>query len=968
MTILTRFKRPLMLGVIVLALSLFVLVRGQLTQASQATFDFDKVSASALPERSFARAITAQTGAKPQGVATSFYSDQGLSVSLNEAQRVDYTLTVETTGWYQLSVEMQDTSLNLLTNRVRLLLNGESPYIETDSLALRNRWNMPATDFPLDRYGHEIMPVAFKDSNLRDVLLFDATALTAEPLRFYLIEGTHTVRLEHIQGVFNVAALTLRSVPEIPTYEAILADFNDRDVASQTIIIPAESFVAKSNPSTRLLNLNDPQATQYDTRFQRLNTLDGWSFRHGGDALYYRVNVEEAGWYNLSFKYRQNYLMQMPVFRELRINGEVPFVEAQWLPFHYSNNFTTTTLGDDEPYWFYFEEGEHELSLRVVLEPYRNSYHQIVRVMEEMTDLSLEIKRLTGNTRDRYRNWRLEQFIPDVGDRLDRWIATLENIEEGLNTYAQVAQPGELTHIVIARRHLETLQEDLNDLPNQLTLLSDGDASAAQLLGTAAQIFLENGLDIEVLFLAGDAPLPRTQALPWVRLWESTKRFFLSFGQQGYTVTSAAENTLEIWVNYPRQYVEIMQQIIDAEFTPLTGINVQLSIMPDENKLILANAANAAPDIALGVNHWVPYEFAIRGASLDLRQFEGYEDTVSHFAPGVMIPYAFEEGMFGLPLTQNFWVTFYRRDILNSLNLPVPDTWEEVVQILPELQRFGMNYFHPIAQFGGFKPFVATIPFIYQFGGELYTDDGMQTLLNSDTNLEGVRLMTELFTIYDMPKQVPNFYNHFRTGLLPIGISDLATYLQLTIAAPEIAGQWNIAPHPGLRQEDGTVSRYAASGAQSLMILSGTEKPDEAWRFIEWFLDTPTQVNFAYRLQTAYGTEFLWNTANLEAFRQVPLPPEHIDVILAQWEFAMEASRIPGYYMVERELSNAWNRIVFNDANPRITLDNAVRIANREIIYRMEEFGYVDQGQVIRPYNVPTIRNIHEWLKERPRD
>ncbi len=244
----------------------------------------------------------------------------------------------------------------------------------------------------------------------------------------------------------------------------------------------------------------------------------------------------------------------------------------------------------------------------------------------------------------------------------------------------------------------------------------------------------------------------------------------------------------------------------------------------------------------------------------------------------------------------------------------------------------------------------------------------MQTLLNSDANLEGINLMTELFTIYDMPKQVPNFYNHFRTGLLPIGISDLATYLQLTIAAPEIAGQWNIAPHPGLELEDGSISRYAASGAQSLMILSGTEKPDEAWRFIEWFLDTPTQVNFAYRLQTAYGTEFLWNTANLEAFRQIPLPPEHIDVILAQWEFAMEASRIPGYYMVERELSNAWNRIVFNDANPRITLDNAVRIANREIIYRMEEFGYVEQGQVVRPYKVPTIRNIHDWLKEHPRD
>ena len=72
--------------------------------------------------------------------------------------------------------------------------------------------------------------------------------------------------------------------------------------------------------------------------------------------------------------------------------------------------------------------------------------------------------------------------------------------------------------------------------------------------------------------------------------------------------------------------------------------------------------------------------------------------------------------------------------------------------------------------------------------------------------------------------------------------------------------------------------------------------------------------------------------------------------------------------MVERELSNSWNRIVFNDSNPRITLDNAVRVANREILYRMEEFGYVENGQVIRPYRVPTILNIQEWLTEHDND
>jgi hypothetical protein len=68
--------------------------------------------------------------------------------------------------------------------------------------------------------------------------------------------------------------------------------------------------------------------------------------------------------------------------------------------------------------------------------------------------------------------------------------------------------------------------------------------------------------------------------------------------------------------------------------------------------------------------------------------------------------------------------------------------------------------------------------------------------------------------------------------------------------------------------------------------------------------------------------------------------------------------------MVEREISNAWNTIVFDDANPRVTLDEAVKTANREILYKMEEFGYVVDGEIQRSYNVPTIYNIDYWLKE----
>jgi ABC-type glycerol-3-phosphate transport system substrate-binding protein len=276
-----------------------------------------------------------------------------------------------------------------------------------------------------------------------------------------------------------------------------------------------------------------------------------------------------------------------------------------------------------------------------------------------------------------------------------------------------------------------------------------------------------------------------------------------------------------------------------------------------------------------------------------------------------------------------------------------------------------MNYFVPLAMYSGLKPFVATLPFIYQFGGDLYTDNGMQTAINSDETLEGIRLMSELFTHYNVPKFVGNFYNHFRYGMLPIGISDLSTYLLLETAAAELDGLWGMDLHPGVYDDDtGEIVRYAAVGGQSNMILSSTAHADEAWDFMSWWMSEPVQTEFAFTLQSTYGKAYFWNTANLKAFANIPMPSNVRDIILEQWEYGIEASRIPGNYMVEREISNAWTKIVFEGTNPRQALDEAVRISNREILYKMGEFGYTENGVIIKDYTVPSIKNIDLWLTE----
>lgn len=884
---------------------------------------------------------------------------------LQAGAEVSFSAPVEKAGLYQLAFDYYDLEDSILPLEFSLQINGEYPFFESRTLKIAADWRLTRTEFSLDRYGNEIQPISEKIRRWDNYLISDPNRFH-KSFKFYLEPGD-IISLNSEYGRFLLGGFYLLSPEEIPAYSAYLANLQGEEIVG-LIGLPAENFYSRNDPSVRLRSERDPSASSYHSQFLRLNTIDGTSWRNGGQSIAWKLETEEAGFYRISFKYLQNTLKEMPVFREIKVNGKVPYLELAAYAFPYTENWLNRTLVDEkgETLLIYLEEGINTIELTSVLYPYRNAIEDLRSVMNEISALALEVKKMTGNMDDAYRDWDVEDNIPDAKARLSAMATKAREIHNDLLVLSKTSKPAELANLLSAAKMLDDLAKKVNSLPSRLLKLSDGDASAAQLIGDLMQRLMNTGLELQNIYFHGEEKIPKPRANVFVRIWEGSKQLVLSFTNNPYKAKKAREGELVVWVNHPRQYIEIMQNLIDSEYDgPLP---VTLSQMPDENKLILANATGRSPDVAVGINHWIPHEFAIRGAALDLRQFKGFNETVAKFSKGMMIPYAFEEGIYGLPETQNFWVTFYRKDILSNIGIDeIPETWDQIIAILPQLQRYGMNYYLPISMFEGLKPFVVTLPFIYQFGGTLFSEDGMQTVINSDQTLKGMELMSEFFTLYNIPKRVPNFYNHFRYGTLPIGISDLSTYLLLENASAELNGLWDIALHPGLEVEvngEKEILRYAAAGAQANMILASTKYPEAAWDFLSWWMSTPVQIQFAYNLQTTYGQMYLWNTANLEAFAVLPISSRHKEIILKQWEYSLEATRIPGSYMVEREISNAWSKIVFNGVNPRLALDEATRISNREILYKMEEFGYTKNGKKIKDYRVPTIANIDKWLTE----
>jgi len=330
----------------------------------------------------------------------------------------------------------------------------------------------------------------------------------------------------------------------------------------------------------------------------------------------------------------------------------------------------------------------------------------------------------------------------------------------------------------------------------------------------------------------------------------------------------------------------------------------------------------------------------------------------------------YNDALYGLPETENFYVLFYRKDILvDELGLEVPETWDDVLELLPTLNRYGMSFYVPLSNASAFKSFDTTAPFIYQFGGEIYTSDGFGVQLDSPESLQALEFMTDLYTEYGTPVQITSFFNSFRYGTVPIGIGDFGMYLQLTNAASDIRGLWDVALVPGVASTDETftttINRSMPGAQQASIIFDKSEKKDDAWEFLKWWMSTDTQVTYSETLINTLGSRYVWNSANIEAFSQLRINEDHKAVILDQWNYLKETQKIPGSYIIEREISNIWNTVVYEDTNLRSAISDAIIKIDKEIERKMIEFGYIDtSGTILQEFILPTETTIEGWYND----
>jgi len=262
-----------------------------------------------------------------------------------------------------------------------------------------------------------------------------------------------------------------------------------------------------------------------------------------------------------------------------------------------------------------------------------------------------------------------------------------------------------------------------------------------------------------------------------------------------------------------------------------------------------------------------------------------------------------------------------------------PETWDDLYNCLTILQQNNMEFAFPNS--GSVSGFAL---FLFQKQHNIYKDNGKSADINTPDAIEAFEKWTSLYSEYSLLMSY-DFVNRFRSGDMPIGITDFNAFNTLEVSAPEIKGLWSMHPIPGTVDENGNMKNISLSATTTSMIMKTTKLPYKSWEFLKWFTGSEAQYAYATAIENKLGTSGRYATANIEAFGKLSWSADALETLSKQREYAMSIEQVPGGYFLDRHINNIFRKVINESADVRETVNEYTDIINAELTKKRKEFG-----------------------------
>ncbi len=875
-----------------------------------------------------------------------FHVEQGLegldgeAVLTPEAGSIEWKVAVEQAGLYNLRVHYYPLEGKSSAIERQFEINGEVPFKGADILLFDRVWGNRYEEIRQDDRGNDLRPRQVEKPAWQMGTFHDRYGYYEEPYSFYLEKGENTLALTSLREPMAIDYIELYQEDRLTSYEELKQQYTANGIKpaeDQYILIQAEDAQRKSSPTLYpVSDRSSPTVTPYDVSKIRVNTIGGLNWKLPGQWVEWEFEVEEDGLYQIALKQKQNQLRGIYATRSLMIDGHYPFEEMKRITFKYTRDWQMDVLGGEDPYLFHLTKGKHTIRMMVSLGDMAPLLRTIESSVLQLNEMFRKILMITSNTPDPYRDYQLEKRIPGMVDVFQEQADTIESVAD----YLEQATGERSDKVAVLHAMVRQLRE-LVKYPETAPKRLDTYKINVGGLGTWILTVREQPISLDYLVVSSpDAKLPRADASGLQVVKHELGAYVASYTEDYDSIgnTSDAGESITVWVTTGRDQAQVLKGLIDDTFTPESNISVQLRLVPP-NILLPATLANEGPDVAMQIGEDIPVNYAMRSAAADLKQFSDFDEIAKRFRDSGLEPYKYDGGIFALPEQQTFPMLFYRKDILEELELTPPKTWQEIYNMISVLQKHNMEFYLPLeAANASLVPNATFAMLLYQTGGVFYRDNDKKSDLDSETSMQAFKRWTQFYTSYKFPL-IADFPNRFRTGEMPIGIVDYTTYNMLTVMAPEIKGLWDFTMVPGTPQPDGTISHEVASHTTGVMMLENSTHKDAAWEFMKWWTEKDTQIAYGREMEGLMGEAARYPTANIEALEELPWPVKDYKNLESQWQWVRGIPQVPGGYFTGRHLDNAFRKVVNAAENPREALSDYIIYINDEIEIKRKEFG-----------------------------
>lgn len=764
-----------------------------------------------------------------------------------------------------------------------------------------------------------------------------------ERLALELKAGKHSILLSGVSQSGLVRYLRLYQ-EEIPSYKEYLSKESGQNKAEKEFYRQIEAEMPNMKSSSVLYAVYDrssPYTLPYHPSSLRYNTIGGENWADDGQWIEWVMEVPEDGFYQLGLRYRQNENKGQSSLRRLEIDGKVPFSEMGELEFDYQVGWQSEFLGGKDPYLFYLTKGSHTLRMEVVLGKMEQTLEKMQETLKDVNALYREIIMITGSNPDTYRDYDLETAVPDLEGKLSAILEELNGYIDDLESrYGKGCYSSRI--LTQLATQIDSFCEKPYTIAKRLSVFKTNIEAFAEWILE----FEQQPLQIDYFYLAGvGGESTRGEGNFLSRAGHEIRAFVGSFFHSYNEVASEGEVkenvTLKVWMGKGRDQANVMKRLIDSYFTPESGINVNISLV--EGALVKATLAGQGPDVNIFTTRGEAMNLAFRGAVLALDEREGFEELKKEYAKSAFVPYEYKDQIFGIPETQEFYVMYIRTDIFSELGLAIPDTWQDLMALLPVLQAnslsIGLPYSDGYATMNNGIGTINLFPtLLAQRDISIYQEKGDEVVTNLmiPEAYEAFKQWSDFYVQYDFDLYKDDF-NRFRTGEMPIIISTYGLYNNLNEAAPEIAGQWIMTAIPATMDKNGNLNRATSASGTCGIVLKNCEHQKEAWEFLRWWNSARVQELYAKEIEAELSTLGRHTPANLSAFKESLWTDNEKEMLLQQWENVVEVPEIPGGYYVTRNVDNAFRQVYYNGENVRDTLYYWMNAVNEELLRKQAQ-------------------------------